>query len=100
MSFLIEQSEAAAGDLLDIWLALAHDHVQTADRHLQRLEHAIAGLADNPRIGPARDDIRPGMRAILRTPYLVFYAIDDERRAIRIVRVIDARRDLVALLRD
>lgn len=97
MTYRIERTDKARADLLDIWLSIAVDDPDTADRHLQRLDQAIAGLADYPRIGPARDDIRPGIRAILRNPYLVFYAVEDETRTVRIIRVVDARRDLKVL---
>ncbi len=97
MTFRIERTERAGADLLDIWLAIALDDQATADRHLRHLEQAIAGLADFARIGPARDDIRPGIRTIRRAPYLIFYLVDDECRTIRIVPVVDARRDFQAL---
>ena len=97
MTFRIERTAKAGSDLLAIWLAIALDDQTTADRHLRRLEQAIAALADFPRTGPARDDIRPGIRTILRAPYHIFYSVDDESRAVRIVRIVDGRRDLQAL---
>jgi toxin ParE1/3/4 len=100
VTFRIERTKTARTDLLDIWLGIAMDDQTAADKHLRRLEEAIAGLADFPRIGPARDDIRPGIRAILRVPYLIFYALDDERRTVRIIRVVDARRDLQVLFQQ
>jgi toxin ParE1/3/4 len=100
VTYRIERTKVAADDLLDIWLALALEDVLTADRHLRRLEKAVAQLADFPRIGPSRDDIRPGIRAILRAPYLVFYTVDDASRSVLIVRVVDARRDLAALFQE
>ena len=100
MTFRIERTAIAASDLVEIWLAIALDDLATADRHLRRLEEAITSLAHFPLIGPARDDIRPGMRSILRAPFLIFYSVDEDHRSVRIIRVVDARRDLVALFRE
>ncbi|MBX9662781.1 type II toxin-antitoxin system RelE/ParE family toxin [Novosphingobium sp.] len=100
MTYRIERTDTARGDLLDIWLTIALDDPDAADRQLRRLDEAIAGLAAFPRLGPARDDIRPGIRAILRVPFLAFYTVDDDARIVRIVRVVDARRDLMALFRQ
>ncbi|MCX7285851.1 MAG: type II toxin-antitoxin system RelE/ParE family toxin [Novosphingobium sp.] len=96
MNFRIERAEAAREDLLDIWQTIAFEDEATANRQVQRIVEAMARLADHPRIGPSRDDLRLGLRALLRTPYLIFYDIDDELRVVRIVRVVDARRDLEA----
>jgi len=98
--FRIERTKTARTDLLDIWLGIAVDNQSAADKCLRRLDEAIAGLADFPRIGPARDDIRAGIRAVLRVPYLIFYAVDDDRRTVRIMRVLDARRDLHVLFQQ
>jgi toxin ParE1/3/4 len=100
LTYHIERTEKARADLLDIWLAIALDDPDTADRQLLRLDDAIAGLAAFPRMGPQRDDIRPGIRAILRAPFLAFYTVDDDTRTVRIIRVVDARRDLLALFRE
>ena len=98
MSFRIERANKARDDLLNIWLSIAIEDQDAADRQLRRIEHAIAALADFPRSGPPRDDLRAGLRSILRAPHLVFYRIDDLRRVVQIVRIIDARRDLETIL--
>ncbi|HQS98599.1 MAG: hypothetical protein B7X90_13635 [Novosphingobium sp. 17-62-19] len=96
MTFRIERADAARDDLLQIWETIAVEDEATADRQVQRIAEAMTVLADHPRIGPSRDDLRLGLRAFLRTPYLIFYDVDDDSRVVRIVRVIDARRDLEA----
>ncbi|MCA3437149.1 MAG: type II toxin-antitoxin system RelE/ParE family toxin [Rhodobacter sp.] len=52
-------TQAPREDLITIWAHIAEDNPQAADRVLDRLEEAASRLADNPQIGPARDDIRP-----------------------------------------
>jgi toxin ParE1/3/4 len=100
MNFKIERADAAREDLLEIWLNLAVTDEATADRQIERIVEAMALLADHPRIGPPRYDLRSGLRALLRTPYLIFYDIDDHARVVRIVRIIDARRNLEAVFRS
>lgn len=100
MTFAIRRSLAARDDLIEIWVNIALHDEAAADRQLDRIEDAIRQLADFPEIGPAREELVVGARAILRTPFLVVYRIDRENGGIDVLRVIDARRDLKALLRD
>lgn len=100
MTFAVRRSVAARNDLIEIWVRIALHDEAAADRHLDRIEDGIRLLADFPRSGPAREELLPGFRAVLRAPYLILYQIDDERRRIDIVRVIDARRDLEAALHE
>lgn len=94
MSFQIKRTLLARNDLLEIWLTIAQDDRAAADRNLERIEVAIGGLRDFPRLGAPRDELLQGARTLLRSPYLVFYRIDDSLEEIEIIRVIDARRDL------
>lgn len=88
-------TRAAREDLITIWAHIAEDNPQAADRLLDRLEEAANRLADNPQIGPARDDIRPGLRYLVSGPYLLLYRIRDG--GIEIVRTVHGRRDLNGL---
>lgn len=89
-------TRAAREDLIDIWAHIAADSPQAADRVLDRLDAAAEVLAAHPRIGPVRDDIRPGLRYLVSGSYLLLYRVisDDE---VEIVRVTHGRRDLLAL---
>ena len=84
-------TRAAREDLITIWAHIAEDNPQAADR----LEGAASRLADNPQIGPARDDIRPGLRSLVNGPCLLPYRIRDGR--IEIVRAVHRLRDLHGL---
>jgi toxin ParE1/3/4 len=91
-------------DILQIYLRIAADNPSAADRFLARIERRATTLAEHPRLGPRRDQIRPGARMLIERPYLILYEIrpDDETAAvekIEIVRVVDGRRDLRRLLR-
>jgi toxin ParE1/3/4 len=88
-------SRRAREDLIDIWLHIAADDPDAADRVLDRLEMAATNLTENPRMGPARDDIRLGLRYLVSDTYLLLYRIAGG--GVEIVRVVHARRDLFGL---
>jgi len=88
-------TRAAREDLIAIWTHIADDNPQAADRVLDRLEESANRLADNPQMGPARDDIRPGLRYLVSGSYLLLYRITDG--GIEIVRAVHGRRDLNGL---
>jgi toxin ParE1/3/4 len=92
----------AERDLEDIWLAIAANNPRAATRIVRTIGRKIGLLADFPRLGTRRPDIRPEMRMMVRRPYLVLYSIhpdmDDKAvDVIEIVRVVDGRRDLPRL---
>lgn len=88
-------TRAARDDLIDIWTHVAADDPDAADRVLDRLDEAASYLTQNPEMGPAREDIRPGLRYLVSGSYLLLYRIigDD----IEIVRAVHGRRDLYGL---
>jgi len=83
-------------DLIDIWRYVADDDPEAADRLLDTLDARCALLAEHPHLGPARDDIRPGLRYLVEGEYLILYRIVDE--GVEVVRVVHGRRDLSGLL--
>jgi toxin ParE1/3/4 len=96
-------SPAAERDLEDIWLAIAADDRRAATRVLRLIAARIEGLADHPRLGPRRADIRRGARMLVEGRYLILYETRPDTDegplyAVEIVRVIDGRRDLSTLL--
>jgi len=88
-------TRAASEDLIEIWTHIAEDNPQAADRVLDRLEEAASRLADTPQIGPARDDVRPGLRYLVSGTYLLLYRIREG--GIEIVRAVHGRHDLKGL---
>jgi len=86
----------AREDLIEIWQHIAEDDPRAADRVLDQLDEAVSHLAAHPELGAARDDIRPGLRYLIRDSYLLLYRLTDV--GAEIVRVVHARRDLYGLL--
>lgn len=85
----------AREDLIDIWLRIGADDPGAAGRVLDRLELAAMKLPENPRMGPARDDIRRGLRYLVSDPFLILYRVVEG--GVEIVRVVHGRRDLFGL---
>lgn len=90
----------AEDDLQDIAFYLFQEtgNIEVADRLIVLIARRFELLADHPRAGRARDDLRPGMRVFPVGEYLLIY-----RQAgpdVVIVRVLHGSRDVEALLDD
>lgn len=85
----------AERDLDEIWLYIAQDNPANADRFLDRLQERCLALADFPKMGTSRDDLKTGLRSHPCGRYLIFYfPIED---GVDIVRVLHGARDLDAI---
>ena len=89
------RTRRARQDLIDLWQYVARDDEVAADRLLDDIDRACRSLSQNPALGPARDDIRPGLRYYVLGTYLILYRILDD--GVEIVRVVHGRRDLYHL---
>ena len=95
-------SPAAEHDLEDIWLTIAAEHPLTATQVLRAIGAKITHLADHPRLGPRRTDIRPAARMLVEGPYLILFQTHPDTDEgpvdeVEIIRVVDGRRDLTHL---
>lgn len=102
MQPVLQWAERARRDLLDIYVAIGLEQPAAAERYFDRIESKVALLVTQPRMGVSRADIRPGLRMLIETPYVVLYRIepDDEEQPvliIDIVRIVDGRRELSKL---
>ena len=99
----IVQSPAAERDLEDIWLAIASDSPRAATKVLRAIAARIHRLGEHPRLGPRRPDVAPSARMLVEGPYIILFRTDpdaDHGRIdlVEIMRVVDGRRDLKALI--
>lgn len=62
------------------------------------LDQAFLAIGENPALGRARDEIRPGYRAHAVRQHLIVYRIT--RQAVVVIGIISARMDLRRALRD
>jgi toxin ParE1/3/4 len=94
----IVYSAEARADLraLEDYIA-AHDGQLRADMILGRIEETIGTLAFMPGMGRRRPEVEPGARAFSVSPGVIYYTRLPELDGIRVVRVMDGRRDLESL---
>ncbi len=69
---------------------IADDNPEAAKRWTSSVLTRIQLLADTPRMGSARDDIRPGLRTFVHCNHLIFYRITPP--GIEVVRVVHGAR--------
>jgi toxin ParE1/3/4 len=68
-----------------------------AARYLERILATCSRIGDAPEGGRPREDIRPGLRSwVFEGRMIIVYRL--ERRRVRIVRIVDGRRDYSRLL--
>jgi toxin ParE1/3/4 len=79
-------------DLDDIWLFIAEDSSDAADRFHDLLLSKFLILAEQPMIGRSREDLRPDLRGFVTGNYVIFYR--DTPEHIEIVRVLHGARDI------
>ncbi len=90
-------SPLAQADIDEIWDHIARDSVVNANRFVDRIEQRFGLLAANPRLGVARDDLRPSLRQFGHARYLIYYRLI--RGGIEVVRVVHGARNQRALWR-
>lgn len=82
----------AEEDLEEIWIHIALENEDAADRVLDELDKECSLRAKRPKMNRLRPDIAPRVRSFPVGSYTVFYyALED---GIEVVQVIHARRDL------
>ncbi|ROO27563.1 type II toxin-antitoxin system RelE/ParE family toxin [Salinisphaera japonica] len=94
MAIRYELSQAADNDIEGLieYTMQRFGRAQT-QRYLAQIERQLEALIANPRLGQARDEIRPALRSRLVGQHLLFYRIKDED-TLRVVRVLHTSRDL------
>jgi toxin ParE1/3/4 len=88
-------SNAARADLDEIWLYIAQDNEEAADRFIKALIGRFPKLASMPRLGRVREELSPRLRSFPIGRYVIFYRPIEN--GIEIVRVLHGARDLPPL---
>ena len=65
---------------------------RVAAKWIRKLRATIRLLGEQPLVGRADDELGPGRRRIADRPYVIVYEV--QGTTVRIVRVLDGRRDL------
>lgn len=86
-------SPQAEQDLLEIWLYIADDHPDNADRFLDRLHEKALLLAEFREMGAARPELGEGIRCFPVERFVLYYRPNDS--GIELVRVLRGSRDVM-----
>lgn len=92
MANRVDRRPRAESDLVEIWIYIARDDEQAADRVLDRIERALRTLAARPLIGRARPELAPGLRSFPIGSRIVFYRPTEH--GIDLVRVLGGAMDI------
>jgi toxin ParE1/3/4 len=91
-------SDEARADLVALELYITdRDGEQRANMILGRIYGSIRTLAFMPGMGHSRSYLREGLRAFSVTPWTIIYELQPDLDGIRVIRVVDGRRDLDTL---
>lgn len=90
---LTEQAEA---DLDELWASIAANHPDAADRMVDAILEGSRMHARFPGMGLSREDLRPGLRCFVVSPYVVFYRPVED--TIEVLRVLHGARDISRLI--
>ena len=85
MDFKVILQPLALDDLEAIVRHVAKKDVQAANRLGMSLLDRAEGLAQFPERG-GNVQSRPGVKKLVRTPYLIFYRVDNARRCVDVLR--------------
>ena len=87
----INWSALASRDADGIWLYIAMDNPDAADRAIARFHQALTLAAEQPRIGRRSRSGQTREMIVAGTPYIIIYDVTKE--AIEVRRVIHGARD-------
>ncbi|MFP5468253.1 MAG: type II toxin-antitoxin system RelE/ParE family toxin [Alphaproteobacteria bacterium] len=92
----VRKTVRAESDIEDLWLYIATDNPQAADRILDDIEAQCRLIATQPNMGRLRSELTPGLRSFPVGRYIILYQTLPD--GIEVVRVLHSARDLDALL--
>ncbi len=103
MAIVVEWTRQARQDLLDIYVLIGIEQPAAAERYFNRIEAKVMLLAEHPRLGMTRPEMRSNLRVLVEEPYLIFYRTEPEQddlpiKLVEIVRVVDGRRHLTSVI--
>lgn len=88
-------SAEAKSDLHGIWLYIAHDNPDAADKYVRAIVSRFPTLASMPLMERGRPELSPGLRSFVVGHHVIFYRLFDG--GIEVARVLDGVRDLPPL---
>lgn len=89
---LTEQAEA---DLADLWAYIAANNPDAADRLVDAVLEGSRMHVRFPNMGQDREELRPGLRCFVVSPYVVFYRPVAD--TIEVLRILHGARDITSI---
>ncbi len=103
MKYKIKRTDTADSLIRKIVLSTAENFgSDVALEKLDYLEESIMNLGDNPYIGvePRYNVLkRQGYLVLILEKNLVFYKVDDDKKAVTVYAVVDQRQDYLSIIR-
>lgn len=78
-------------DYLEIWLYVANDSIDAADRLVKTFDEKLELLAENPGIGPSREDLARQLGSFPVGNYVIYYR--PIKGGIELARILHGARD-------
>lgn len=102
MPVKVTWTSEAREDLLGIYVLIGLEQPAAAERYYDRIDAKARLLAEQPRIGVRRPEIRRDARMLIENPYVILYRTEPDSDdgpidLVEIVRVVDGRRNLGGL---
>jgi toxin ParE1/3/4 len=89
-------TELAEADLDDLWSYIATGNPAAADRMADAVLEASRMHVRFPNMGQNRDDLRPGIRRFVVSPFVVFYRPVED--TIEVLRILHGARDIGSII--
>ena len=95
---IVEYTRDALEEIDELFLWISVDTgPNAAEAFVKRLEKTTQNLAAFPKLGRVRAEVPGGLRSFAVHPWVLFYEPLEGRRGIRLLRVVDGRRNLAEL---
>lgn len=88
-------TEQAEADLGDLWAYIAASSPDAADQMVDAILEGSRIHVRFPNMRLKRDELRPGIRCFVVSPYVIFYRPVEEM--IEVVRILHGSRDIIGL---
>ena len=92
----VHRANQAEIDLVEIWLYVAADNMEAADRLLEKIDEKCRLLAERKLLGRERADLDAALRSYSVGNYIIYYKLEPD--GIIVSRVLYGSRDQAAEL--
>ncbi len=91
-------TELAEADLDELWEYIAGNNPDAADRMVDAVLEGSRMHVRFPGMGQNRDDLQPGLRCFVVSPYVVFYRPEED--TIEVLRILHGARDIARVIEN